>query len=190
MYNICDAFQENPYINPKTGRAISTNGLTFKSLVNECADKCERMGYEIFQVFDMKYRSSEKIFETERSKTNMLFTNGLVTINGYEKIRNLIDMYEKVYTDFIVNVEKNKTFVEKSSSGGRPRPILNSKDWAEAIIELIDIVNIFKRDLKIYIDISTNRENISKECKASDINECGSPCVKKKTFYRKEYCDL
>lgn len=190
MNSICDNFHQNPYVNPKTGRSITSHGLTFKSLVKECVDPCDKMGYEIFKIFDDKYRLSDKIFDTDRKNVNNLAINGLVTQNGYKNLINVIDMYERAYMDFILNVDENRTFIEKSSSTSKPRPILTSKDWAEALIELTNLVSIYRRDLKTFIDISTNRENIKAECNKLQIDDCSSPCIKRNTFYRKAYCDF
>lgn len=189
---VCSKFLLDPTSNPRTGRKISKHGKTFADLSKECSrssPETDTTGYRIFSVVDNKFRLGNKIFETERLKIHSFYENKQVTLQGFRTLVSIIDLYERAYIRFIDNVVTKRIFVEKSSSGKPPRNIISPQDWGEAIIELYSLVDSFKIDLATGISVVTSKDYISKECLSTKIEDCNSPCIKKKPLLKSAFCD-
>lgn len=150
----------------------------------------DHMAFEIFSTINDKYIKGFRIFETERTKITNLRASSQITEIGYLDIMNIINLYEVTYTQFIDNVTNNRIFVEKASSGKPPRKLITGQDWGEAIIELNNLVDIFRRDLQIGINVHLCKETLQKECKTLGPEKCSSPCKIKTPIFRTAYCDL
>ena len=192
MSIVCDKFREDPTVNPRTNRKIISAGKTYRSLVEECLQNqpCDDMGYGIFRTIDNKYRLGNKLFETERNKIHGLYETYQITLNGFRKITDVINIYESAYIQFINNVSYQRTYVEKSGSGNQQRQIKTPQDWGEAIIELVDLVDIFKRDLQTSISVNTNKNKIKDECHKTSAKDCKLPCTIKNPLLKSPYCDI
>lgn len=187
----------------KSDSGLGPKGLLLQSVVQQpiinneipinediCDESNDKMGYGILSTFDNKYRLADRTFDRERNRIKNLYSNHKITKNGYDVLTNIIDLYQERYDKFMKDVTENRTFVEKASSGKPQRDIKTSQDWGEAIIELVNLIDIFKRDLETFLDIETSKTTIDKECRANPIDSCQLPCAIKKPFFRRQYCAL
>ena len=208
--NVCVEFQKNPGIYPFTTIPINQEGYYYNKLTEECGqttgaannevvasvgevnippEMCDVMGFEIFKTFDDKYRLGNKIFKTEETRIINMVRQKQITIRGYNRILDTIKLYEQSYNKFVDGVTNDRLFYEKSGSGSPPRKIIDAKDWGEAIIEFVNLVDNYKRDLKTAYDQSFDQKLIKDECKTYSIEQCELPCIKEKPFFGKPYCD-
>lgn len=95
----------------------------------KCPINCDVFGYEILQLFDKKYKA-DKIFDRSRDKVLQLQRGGNTTVDGKNKLLQVIELYEEMYNKFILQVENDRTFTPKASSGGKPIKLVSSKEWA------------------------------------------------------------
>jgi hypothetical protein len=150
----------------------------------------DSIGYGIFTIFDRKYRA-DKIFDGERRNISQLHETHQVTDPGYLFLNEIVNLYQERYNKFIDDIETKRIFYEKSGFGKPPRSIKTEQDWAEAIIELNDLVSSFKRDIKTHSDIKRNVNNIKKECVGFEANEtaCQLPCkIEKPLLFKQPSC--
>jgi hypothetical protein len=164
------------------GRTISPNNIPYQ--IDDAT------AIAIFSTIDNKYRKGYRIFDTERLNVLRLNRNNQITDTGFCDLNNIIQLYEQTYQKFIDDVVLRRIFYEKASSGRPPRQLLTGLDWGDAIIELINLVDIFKRDLQTSISVHTQPEILKKECQTFPVNRCRSPCTVNRPFFRKSYCDL
>ncbi|MFS8160297.1 MAG: hypothetical protein ACMG6E_08840, partial [Candidatus Roizmanbacteria bacterium] len=149
-----------------------------------CSTSNDQFGYGIFNIFDRKYRQADKIFQRAGDKILSLHKQKRLTKNGLAKLTNVLDLYSEIYEKFVADVQTKRVYTPKASSGGKAIAIKTPQDWAEATIELVDLVNKFHQALEDNIKGVTNTENLEKECK-SDAN-CDYPCTKKKGLFGKK----
>jgi len=140
----------------------------------------DKFGYDIFQIFDLKYIKADKIFERAANKILSLYEQRRLTDNDRAALVNILDLYSEAYTRFVKQIVTDRTYTPKASSGQQPIKIVNAKDWAEAIIEFNDLVNKFGQTLDENIKAKTNTDSLLKECETSDPKKCGYPCTVKK----------
>lgn len=134
-------------------------------------DYTNNTGINIFETFVKKYESNNE-FERLRKKIDFYYNNNKLLSSRYKEISNYVDDFENQYKKFISDVRVKRQFVEKASSGAKPRDIKTGRDWAEAIIELIDFFNKMKDSMDSYLKQYTDPKIIEKECEKTNIENC------------------
>jgi len=172
-----------PVVSPKNTQSIPS-GVVQLTISNAC----DEMGYGILMTFHNKYILADRIFNNGRDTIIHLYSTHQITYDGFRFLMEIIDLFEQRFDKFIKDITEKRIFFEKSGFGKPPRKLITPQDWGEAIAELIDLVNVYKRDLQIHIDIRRNPSNLKEECKKMPLSQCGPPCEIKKPFFRKSYC--
>jgi hypothetical protein len=172
-------------------QSITTTPMQIMKPVTKFVESRDSTGLGILMTFVRKY-ATDRIFEHERDRVLHLYSTHQITYNGFKSLIEIIDQYETRYTKFVDDIETKRVFYEKSAFGKPPRELKTDQDWGEALIELIDLINNFKRDIKTYIDIKRDPENLEKECKtyAAVGSACQPPCIIMKPFLRPHYCGI
>jgi hypothetical protein len=148
----------------------------------------DAVGKEIFDVFVKKY-TADKVFERANTKIlDMYNKQRLLTTIDRDYLLNIIEQFNEIYDKFVARVNKERRFVEKSGSGNAPRNIVTGSDWAEAIIELQDIINKFLQAFDANIKSRTDPKKLTEYCEKSDLATCAYPCKKKISKIGKDKC--
>lgn len=151
---------------------------------------CDPIAYDIFATVDRKYRVGDRIFDAERDRILDFFLKLRVTRKGFANLIQIVDLYEGVYEKFVSNVRDRRIFFEKSGFGKPARQIRDPQDWAEAIIELIDLVSSYRRDIATAVSNNLNPETVRAECQSTEVDNCQPPCEIKRPLFSKNYCDI
>lgn len=167
-------------------RQYQASSSTSKS----CQGVSDKQGIEIFQIFDKKYRQADEIFDRALKTSLTLYNDGRLTREGLTRLTNVVTVYKEQYKKFIDNISTNRQFFEYSSSGKGARKIETSKDWAEALIEFINLINRFNADFGQHQKMLTDPENLGNECLKFTPNEtqCQLPCNIRKSFFSSDKC--
>lgn len=144
--------------------------------------------YEIFLTVYNKYILADKIFEKNKTKAKFMKDTNQITERGYGNILNVINLWEQMYYRLANDVTNKREFTEKAGQGKLPRRINNSKDWAEAIIELVDTVNKYGRDVDLAFSINSDPVTLKKECNLTDVKQCQSPCIIDRGYFTPNKC--
>ena len=134
----------------------------------------DKFGFETFEIFVKKYKA-DNIFE--RAKSVIAGLQLLST--SKKKLQDIIDIYSDMYNKFVQKVANERLYTPKASSGAKPIKIVTAQDWAEATIELIDLVNKFNATFR---STMSGEIDLKKNCEKLDIDKCEQPCQKTGLF--------
>jgi hypothetical protein len=164
----------SPQVSPK---------LTQKQGI-ECDAVTDARQYGSFMTINNKYILGDKIFEKNKNKVRFMLDTNQITENGYNTIMTVINLWEEMYHKLINDVTTKREFTEKAGQGGRPRKLTTDKDWGEVIIELIDTINKYNRDVDASISFNTDPNTLKTECSKTPVDNCSPPCVVQKGWLR------
>ena len=153
----------------------------------------DAMQYGTFLTVHNKYILGEKIFDKNKTKVRFMRDSYQITEKGYNAIMNVINLWEEMYYRLFNDITNKREFTQKAAQGGRPRKLITDKDWGEALIELVDSVNKYHRDVDLSINLNTDPKTLKDECFGTSINDCSSPCSIQKGwlggYITSDYCD-
>ena len=141
-------------------------------------EQLDQFSYDMFKIWDLKYTKADKVFERASNKILTLYQQKLLLDADRDTLGNILNIYSEAYTRFVSQVAFERTFTPKAGSGQLPINIVTAKDWAEATIELVDLVNKFNQTLNESISIFTKPDYLKRNCKVKKINDCNYPCNK------------
>ena len=178
-----------PIWSPGKVKPISEKKIEMAGIHKKSESIMDLFGKEIFDVFTKKY-NADKIFERGTNKILDLYNKQrlLSPADRDYLVANVIEPFHEIYDKFISRVNKERRFVEKSASGKPPRDIVTATDWAEAIIELQDLVEKFKQALDSNIKDRSNPSKMIAYCEKIDPEKCDYPCKKKVSRIGKDKC--
>ena len=149
----------------------------------------DQFGIDIFNTFIKKYQKDSP-FQRSKAAVSRNFENKSITQKGKTfLIDSVIEPYEEMFLKFVKQVQDTRTFKEKASSTSKLRNIVTPQDWAEAIIEIEDLIAKFKVTFFDQVKVMMDSNTISKQCANTLISECNRPCninkFKKQCSYKK-----
>jgi hypothetical protein len=145
-------------------------------------------GKEIFDTFVNKYRAN-RVFDNEKNRLYILYKQSKsLHTSDYTDLLGMINLYENMYNTFVNRVDTDRQFREKASTSAEMRDIITGKDWAEAVIELQDLVARFKNDIHENIKAKTNIDYVKSKCSNTGYDMCAYPCVKRPSKVKKDVC--
>lgn len=163
---------------PRLQRDITTNNGNAEKVLNcDCGPVEDSMGFGIFQLIKTKYEK-DNVFHRALLKIRALETTGSITMAGVSKLHNVVDMYSLMNTKFVNDVVNKRQYIQKAGSGGKPIIIKTPKEWGEAIIEYINLLNNFDAVLQSTIQEEMNSKTLKRECAALPLDQCSKPCAK------------
>jgi len=178
-----------PKIKTSVSKLNNTSGTSKKVLLSpqyQQDDICDKMGYDIFMKFDQKYIQVNKVFDVERNNLIDFNYDTLITHKSFNVLIKIINDFEFIYKNLIFEVTTDRTFSPKS--GGGKIFISKPEDWANVIMELTSLVNLFldiyKKELRKRLD----PDYITKECEDTQLVYCNPPCGRQSTWLGYEYC--
>ena len=154
----------------------------------ECESEKDVFGINIFNTVVSKYETDSP-FKRSKESVKENYRNKAITKEGRDfLIKSVIEPYHEMFSKFVNQVRKERTFKEKASSSSKLRKIVTSQDWAEAIIEIEDTVSKFRGVIFDQVKSMMNDKTLTRQCANLVISECNKPCKVKKNRKLKKVC--
>lgn len=155
-------------------------------------------GQQIYMAMANRYRDTLRLFKSAEDDIALARAQRKVTSFGEHRLRAIIRTYANEYKDIVERIQLNKTYLPiipdskaKPTTihfGKKAMQITNAQSWADACIELSDLVRRFSEDLNEMTAQSQNVKTLEKECSQTDLSKCEYPCNLKKSFTGKKTC--
>lgn len=97
---------------------------------------------EIFNTIVKKINLMDR-FTPKINQIAVLLQGNVLHPDYYNQLNDLIQLTKERYVAYVNNAKDKRVYVEKGSSGAKPKSLVLPIDWAELFMEVLDLLNKF-----------------------------------------------